>query len=575
MKRFTALFQALDATTKTSAKVDALASYFAEVPAEDGAWALAILTGHRPRGTPSSTALRDLAGELTGYPPWLVRECWGATGDFSEAIALMLGRAGKSSTEPLHRVMEGRVLPLAGAGEDERKRILREALARLDAPQRLVYLKLVRGGLRVGVQRRTVARALARVASVDQAVMLHRLSGGVPPTPRAFRSILAPEGRDGDAARPYPFFLAHQLHEDPDSLGDVADWRAEPKWDGIRAQLLIKGGVALLWSRGEEIVTHQFPEIEGAARAIGARTRRDFVLDGEIVAWRAGEARGFAALQTRLNRKAAPTHQLGLFERDTVVFQAFDIMEVDGEDVRTRPLRARLDILDSLLGEHADDGVIRACRPVEAGSWADVAAYRDRARELAVEGVMLKHLDSVYGTGRVKVSHARAGAAGEGASGAGGGGGGGWWKWKVDPLTVDCVLMYAQLGSGRRAGLYTDYTFGVWDDASGADTPDGGAASGRRLTTFAKAYSGLTQDEIEALDTWIRAHTTRRYGPVREVEPVRVFELGFDSIRPSDRHKSGLAVRFPRILRARPDKPASEADTVEHLRAMAGRAGRS
>jgi len=542
MHRFTRLFLELDATTATGEKLAALEAYFRDAPPEDACWGLALLTGNRPKGAASTGVLRSLALEVTGHPEWLLAECHAAVGDLSETIALLLPEGEGGSDEPLHRTMQDRVLALVGASEDEKRRIIREAWGVFGADERLVYHKLIRGGFRLGVQKRLVTRALATVAGVEPDVMAQRLIGTFEPTPQAYGALFSAETPADRAMRPYPFFLAHALERDAAELGVIDEWVAEWKWDGIRAQLVrrgkeMAGGEDIaLWSRGEEPIAHQFPEIVAAAAGL----ERGTVLDGEVLLWRRDRPLDFAALQTRLNRKVAPTHQLGLFDDTRAVLVAYDLLEHDGRDLRSESFvdrRARLEEVVHRLG----NDTIQLSPRVEAGDWETLAAVQRLSRARGAEGLMLKHRRSIYGVGRTKPGDTP-----------------GWFKWKVDPYTVDAVLLAAQPGSGRRANLYTDYTFAVWD----------GEGESRSLVTFAKAYSGLEQDEIERLDRWIRANTTARNGPFRQLKPEQVFELGFEGLQASERHKSGIAVRFPRILRWRTDKPAGEADTLDTLRAL-------
>lgn len=535
MRRFTRLILDLDSTTSTDDKVRLLAAYFREAPPDDAAWALALLTGNRPRGATSTRTLRTLAQEQTGYPAWLIDECHAAAGDLSETVALLLPRIARASDETLRETMENRVLPLVGAGDDARRRIILDAWHALDADQRYVFHKLIRGGFRIGVQKRLVARALSEVAGVEQAIMLHRLSGAFQPTATAFQRIISPEGEGDESARPYPFFLAHQLAGPPHALGAREDWIAEWKHDGIRAQLIRRAEPAL-WSRGEELITPQFPEIAAAAASLP----EGCVLDGEIVIVRRQRVLPFAALQRRLNRREAPTAQRSLFDEDHAAFIAFDLLELDGADQRQRNLAERRAALERLIAP-APDGVIRLSPTLDEPSWEALAAAREQSRDRAMEGLMLKRRNSIYGVGRAKAD-----------------GDAGWWKWKIDPYSIDAVLIYAQAGSGRRASLFTDYTFAVWEERNGA----------RALTPFAKAYSGLTNEEIERIDAWIRAHTVSRSGAFREVEPALVFEIAFEGIAHSDRHRSGVAVRFPRILRWRIDKKPDDADSLDTLRAL-------
>ena len=387
-----------------------------------------------------------------------------------------------------------------------------------------VLNKLLTGGFRVGVSKLLVVRALAAVAGLPRATLSHRLMGTWRPDAASFRALLAEQGGDDDRSRPYPFFLASPLEQAPAVLGERAAWLVEWKWDGIRGQLIRRRGEIFLWSRGEELITEGFPELIEAA----ARLPDGVVLDGEVLAWAEQGVLPFAALQTRIGRERPSARVLA---QAPAAFVAFDLLEEAGEDLRARPLAWRRARLEALL-----EGPCSRLRPsplVAAGTWRELAALRAEARLRRVEGLMVKRLDSAYGTGRQR---------------------GAWWKWKVDPLTVDAVLVYAQAGSGRRANLFTDYTFAVW--------------RGDELVPIAKAYSGLSDREILALDRWIRRHSVDRFGPVRQVRPEQVFELAFEGINPSPRHKSGLALRFPRILRWRTDKPAAAADRIEQVQAL-------
>lgn len=577
MKRFAQLFREMDESNRTSDKVAAVERYFRELrdtgSDEDGAWALFFLTGRRLKRVVNWRMLRSAALRATGLPEWMLGECYEAVGDVSEMLALLVPEGTEAqrhegteggTEKPLHEVVREWMAPMARMGEEEAARHLETIWRAMDAWQRLVFHKLISGTFRVGVQSRLVVRALAQAAGVDAEEMAHRVMGDWEPTAAKFRAVMSPEisaeapdahsGQGGRGGRPYPFCLANQLTEPVESLGDVAEWWVEPKWDGIRAQVIRRegagpGGVAV-WSRGEENVTGQFPEVAAAA---AAALPPGTVLDGEVVAYSGSGGPGgggrvlpFAELQKRLNRKGV---QAGLFDIDRVVFLAFDALEIGGRDVRTEPLAERKRLVEEAVRRAgaAAEGAILVAPRVEAASWADVAAFRDRAaKDRTSEGVMLKHLRSVYHVGRVR--------------GAGAGEGGGWWKWKVDPFAVDAVLIAAQMGHGKRAGLYTDYTFGVWSDGRGAGE--------RELVPFAKAYSGLTEEEIREVDAFVRRNTAARMGPVRAVRPALVFEIGFEGIRESTRHKSGVAVRFPRMLRWRRDKSVEEADTLERVREL-------
>ena len=526
MKRFSALYEALDGTTSTNAKIAALAEYFRTAPPADAAWAIFFLTGRRLTRVVPSAGLRDWAMEITGMPEWLLRECYSAAGDFGELIALALDAVPAAQPEPdrsLASWVEDRLLPLQKSDLATQRTMVLEWWRALPRAHRFLINKLLTGEFRVGVSHTLVVRALAAAANREATTIAARLMGDWMPSAEWFTSIVSTDdAKEADPSQPYPFYLASPLEDPLDSLGDRADWLVEWKWDGIRAQLIRRAGQTWLWSRGEELITHRFPEIAAAATHLPDGT----VLDGEVLAFKDDRPMPFSALQQRIGRQKQVAQ---VMRAVPVVFVAYDILERGGVDVRQQLLNERRAMLSQIL---AAESVMRLSEEV-TGSWDTLAALRLESRERGVEGFILKRLDSSYGVGRRK---------------------GAWWKWKIDPLTVDAVLIYAQPGNGRRASLLTDYTFGVWDQG--------------QLVPVAKAYSGLSNAEIEELDKWIRRHTLERHGPVRAVAPVQVFELGFEAIAPSSRHKSGIAVRFPRMLRWRTDKPASEADTLDALRRL-------
>jgi DNA ligase-1 len=538
MLRFAQLYDEIDRTTSTKAKVAAMRAYFKSAPPADAAWAVFFLTGRRLKRLVPSAAIRDWTLAATGLAEWMMGECYSVVGDGAETAALILDQLPSTPSENLSlgQWLEERVLPLRALDPATQQARATAWFRELDRLQRYILLKLLTGELRVGVSQTLVVRALAEAAELDTPVIAARLMGEWTPNAGWFESVLASERSDDDRSRPYPFFLAAPLEDSPSALGDPASWSIEWKWDGIRAQLIRRAGTVHLWSRGEELITHRFPEIAAAASRLPDGT----VLDGEVLAFRDGRPMPFSALQQRIGRQKQVA-QLALAV--PVVFMSYDVLELEGEDVRRRPLSERRSMLESLLGPSPSEdtqtaGVLRVSPTVTASSWDELAKLREDSRARGVEGMMIKRLDSPYGVGRKRSD---------------------WWKWKIDPFTVDAVLIYAQPGSGRRASLLTDYTFGVWD---------GGA-----LVPFAKAYSGLSNEEIAELDRWIRRHTRERFGPVRHVEPVHVFELGFEGIARSTRHRSGIAVRFPRMLRWRKDKRIQEADTLDNVRKLLGQTG--
>ena len=617
MKYFARLFTELDGTTSTNAKVQALARYFDRTSAEDAAWAVYFLSGGKPRQVVKTAALRALACEAAGIEDWLFDECYQATGDLAEAIAYILPLDFADADLGLADWIETRLLPLRGLPEAEVALRIRAYWRELDSQGRFLLTKLVGGSFRVGVSKLLVQRALAAHSGVDAKRIAQRMMGymdaKVMPSADKYLALLAdvegdlPDERD--AGQPYPFFLAHQLDAPLESLdsklGPVSDWQVEWKYDGIRGQIVKRAGQVWVWSRGEELVTERFPEIVSLAQPLADGT----VLDGEILVWGESSPASFALLQQRIGRK---TLGKKILVDAPVTFMAYDLLELAGRDLRAEPQHRRRAQLETVLA-----ATRMKLSPVERqSSWAGFAELRKQSRARGVEGFMLKRLDAAYGTGRTKAD-------------------GLWWKWKIEPMTIDCVLIYAQAGHGRRASLYTDYTFAVWnrlpqdaDEAQAvvkaiekrepvqletraakgrpeqATAPSGGSephevgsvgtippAKGRpeqatvpsggsephevgsvgaplQLVAFAKAYSGLTDEEFKRIDSVIRKTTLEKFGPVRSVKPSLVFELGFEGINRSPRHKSGIAVRFPRMLRIRSDKPLHEANTLDDLKTL-------
>ncbi|WP_017461116.1 ATP-dependent DNA ligase [Dyella ginsengisoli] len=529
MQRFAGLYAALDGTTSTLAKREAIAGYLRDAPAADAAWAVHVLAGGKLRRLATATELRRALAEASSLPDWLVETSHQQVGDLAETIALVLPPGdGSLDDRPLHAWMEHDLPALAKLDPERRVATLQAWWSALPPGQVFLLNKLITGALRVGVSQRLVVQALSAWCGQPTDLIAHRLSGEWRPTPAALAALAAPAQTDEHLAdRPYPFFLASPLEADPASLGDRHDWLAEWKWDGIRAQLIRRDGRCRLWSRGEERLDGRFPEIEQAAAALGG----DAVLDGELLAWDADVDRPqpFLALQKRIGKRLPGPK---LLANTPVRFMAYDLLEHAGADLRGQPLDARRARLAALLA--GADAPLMLSPALDAPDWPALAALRQHSREARTEGLMLKRRAAPYRVGRKR---------------------GDWWKWKIDPHTLDAVLLYAQPGHGRRAGLFTDYSFGVWD--------------GDELVTVAKAYSGLDDAEIARLDRWIRAHTTERFGPVRAVEPLQVFELAFEAVQPSGRHKSGVAVRFPRIVRWRTDKKPTDADRLDDLRRLA------
>ncbi|GGG65821.1 ATP-dependent DNA ligase [Salipiger pallidus] len=525
MKAFATLFTAIDQSTKTTVKTAALAEYFRTAPAQDKLWCVALFSGRRPKRAVTTTQLREWAAERAGLPLWLVEESYPVVGDLAETIALILPPAQHEGDASLTTWIEG-LLEYPALDLETRKARILEAWDQLDETGRFLFNKLITGGFRIGISRKLMTRALAQATGQDEAAMALRLMGDWTPQSTSWERLIENPTPEEDDSRPYPFYLAYQLETAPGDLGNPHDWQAEWKWDGIRGQLILRGGAHHVWSRGEELMTDRFPEL---ARALDFLPE-GLVFDGEIVAWDGTQPLPFNTLQPRIGRKTVPKKLL----RDApVVLLAYDLLEADGTDLRDTPLKKRRARLDQLLEGLPPDAPVRPSPVIGFDDWEALAQVRATAREERAEGLMLKRLDAPYLAGRKK---------------------GDWWKWKLDPLTVDAVMIYAQQGSGRRANLFTDFTFAAWN--------------GNELVPFTKAYSGLTDAEFNRITAWVRRNTQQRFGPVRQVKPELVFEIAFEGIQPSPRHKSGLSLRFPRMARWREDKPAQEANTLDDLREM-------
>jgi len=530
MKLFTELYTELDQTNKTNEKVEALKFYFERADSRDAAWALYFLSGRKPRQIVPSKKLREWAIEISEVPEWLYEESRDTVGDGAETIALLLPFNSSSDETPLHILVEKRLIPLRGADETVQYEEVLSSWQGMDYSQRLVYNKLISGSFRVGVSQLLVTRALAQLSDIPTDIIAQRLMGNWEATAEFYEKVVSSE-MDADEkpiARPYPFHLAHQIDFSLEKLGEIKDWQAEWKWDGIRVQIIKRENQVFLWSRGEDLITERFPEIAEAATFLPNGT----VLDGEILPWREDSVLPFTELQRRIGRKNVSAKMLA---EVPVIVQVYDSLEFENEDIRADEFKKRRRNLERIF-ENLDveaKRILRITDSVSAESWEQLAEKRENSRSLKVEGLMLKKLDSSYRVGRHR---------------------GDWWKWKIDPFTIDAVLLYAQKGMGKRANLFTDYTFAVWKQGE--------------LVPFAKAYSGLTDKEIRKVDKFVRENTKETFGPVRSVAPKLVFELAFEAIQKSTRHKSGVAVRFPRILRWRDDKTIEEADSLETIHAL-------
>jgi DNA ligase 1 len=525
MKRFTELFFQLDRTNKTNDKIELLKSYFLTAPAEDKIWALALFTGRRPPRKIKTSQIQEWALEVSGIPYWLYRECYSSVGDLAETISLLLPNNPSSSSLSLNEWFSS-FEKLSDSTNSEKKAFIINAWKQLSPYEIFVFNKLLMGSFRIGVSHTLVIRALANSIDTDPAILTHRIMGHWDPFKISFQELIHAENSADNTSQPYPFYLAYAIEEDIEDMGSPEEWLVEWKWDGIRSQLIHRKNEIYIWSRGEELITDKFPELLRIKKFLP----EGIVLDGEIVCFSNGQPMPFNILQTRIGRKNLTKK---ILEEAPVAFLAYDVLEHNSIDIRQKPQQERRIILEEIIGRISLPETISISPLIKFEQWHQLKELHQLSREHFAEGFMLKRKNASYLTGRKK---------------------GDWWKWKIEPLSVDAVLIYAQKGHGRRAELYTDYTFGVWHEG--------------KLISFAKAYSGLTDKEIVEVDRFIRKNTLEKFGPVRTVKPELVFQIGFEGINSSSRHKSGIAVRFPRILRWRTDKPVSEADTLENLKSI-------
>jgi DNA ligase-1 len=528
VKQFAQLIQKIDSTNKTNAKVKALKEYFDEANDRDKVWTIAILSHRRPPRPVNSTQIREYAGELSKIPAWLFEESYHIVGDLAETIALVLPKNDSETDKSLHEYLQD-ILELKPKPDDEKKEYLFKHWRKLNYYERFVFTKLMTGGFRIGVSQKLMTRALAQSTGIDQDVLAYKLMGNWKPQGISFQSLILEENEEDFLSKPYPFYLAYAVEDELEDLGQPQDYLFEHKWDGIRAQLICRNGQLFIWSRGEELVTDKYPELEIFNEQLPTGT----VLDGEIIAYPNDEIGDFKDLQKRIGRKNVTK---SLLKKIPVIFKAYDILEWKDEDIRANSFAERRKILDQLFKDYKEMiKPFHLSETMQFSEWKSVEEERQKARDIRSEGLMIKRADSAYGVGRKK---------------------GDWWKYKSDPYSIDGVLTYAMRGHGRRSNLFTDYTFALWNDDK------------TELVTFAKAYSGLTDKEFKEVDRWIKKHTTDRFGPVRQVKPFHVFEIAFEGIAESKRHKSGVATRFPRIIRWRKDKKIEDANTLEELRAL-------
>lgn len=532
MELFADLVAGISGSTKTNDKLDTLVAYFATAPVKDRVWVIALFSGRRPKRVVNSTQLWTWCAEVINLPAWLFAECYHTVGDLAETIALLLpdpplkneGVTASAAGETLSRYLE-KFIYLEKQDEAVRKTFIISSWQHMNQNERFVFNKLITGGFRIGVSQKMMVNALAKTVDVASSIIAHRISGNWDPVTTSFAELLSASPLAVDHSKPYPFYLAYAFEEDLSALGNPGEWQAEWKWDGIRGQLIRRNGELFVWSRGEELMTDKFPEYQSLKDLLPD----GLVLDGEIIPSRNGQPLPFALLQTRIGRKNITKKQL---QEAPISFFAYDLLEYNGEDWRTRTMTERRQQLEQIIASVHHPALLLS--PVIAfTTWDELTAFRTQARDMNSEGLMLKRKSSIYQVGRKR---------------------GDWWKWKIDPLVIDAVMIYAQKGAGRRSNLYTDYTFAVKD--------------GDKLVPFTKAYSGLTDKEFGQVDAFVKRNALEKFGPVRTVKPELVFEIAFEGIAASRRHKSGVALRFPRISRWRKDKTPDEINTIEDLKKM-------
>lgn len=526
MKKFAQLIQQIDSTNKTNTKVKALKTYFDQADNKDKVWAIAILSHHRPPRPVNSSLIRDFASEFSKIPAWLFEESYHIVGDLAETIALVLPPNQSKNIKPLSNYLED-MIHLKSKSNEEKKAYLFEHWQKLNYYERFVFTKLMTGSFRIGVSQKLMTRALSLSNGIAQDVLAYKLMGNWKPQNTKFKSLILEENPEDYLSKPYPFCLAYAVENQLEDLGQPHDFCFEHKWDGIRAQLICRQGQIFIWSRGEELITDKYPELEIFKTHLPSGT----VLDGEILAYPNNSIGDFKDLQKRIGRK---TVSKALLQKIPVIFKAYDILEWQSHDIRTQKFVLRRQILDQLFDKYkVEIKPFHLSETMQYTTWKAVEKQRQKAREIHSEGLMIKRQNSTYEVGRKK---------------------GVWWKHKSDPYSIDAVLTYAMRGHGRRSNLFTDYTFGLWNNNK------------TELITFAKAYSGLNDKQLKEIDSWIKKHTTERFGPVRQVEAQHVFEIAFEGIAKSKRHKSGVATRFPRIIRWRKDKKIEDANTIQDLK---------
>ncbi len=525
MKHFAELVQQLELSNKTNDKIAALVEYFNSANEKDKPYVIAMFTGKKPKRPVSTASIKEWAIAESSIPEWLFAESYHSVGDLSETIALILPPAETELDKPLHQWISD-LAAIASKDDEQKKKFILTAWNGLNASQRFIFNKLISGNFRLGVSNKMLVNAIAKQSGIDSSKIMHSIMGKWNPNEITYQELIAGAHVNTDNSWPYPFCLAYALDTEPENLGLPENWQAEWKWDGIRGQIIKRNGELFIWSRGEELVTDQFPELHFLLHELPD----GIVLDGEILSIKDGRVQSFNTLQQRLNRKTISKSQL---TNAPIGFYAYDILEYNSEDIRLKELHERRRILEMVIAGLTTSHIVKTSPTIQFDNWESLAELRLTARKINSEGIMLKKTSSTFHSGRKR---------------------GDWWKWKINPYTIDVVMIYAQKGSGRRANFYTDYTFAVRD--------------GEKLITIAKAYSGLTDKEIKEVNAFVNKNAIEKFGPVRTVKPELVFEIAFEGIAESNRNKSGLALRFPRIARWRKDKKVNEINTLDDLKQL-------
>ena len=507
MRQFAALIRKLELSSRQNEKVLVLSAYFQEAAEKDRVWAIALLSQRRPSRTMTLRQMKKWALEFSGIPEWLFEESYQIVGDLAETIALILPPPTGQAEQGLSHWIET-ITELKGRASEAQKALVFKSWEVLDKAERFQFNKLVTGSFRVSVSQRLMTRALSLATGMPETVLAHRISGGWDPESTAFQDLVREQSPTEEAGRPYPFQRIHPLEEGPNVLGETSGYLIDWKWEGIRCQLIRRSSNSFIWSEKGELITGAFPAIASALDNFP----EGLVLDGEIVIMQDAGVGPASGIEKRLGMKKPGPKAL---RELPAAFIAFDILEREGTDLRDRPLLERKQQLLDLAGQvDATGEVILFSDPLPVNDWADVAGFRAEARNMRADGLLIKKRELPYRSGDVE---------------------GPWLHWKPEAHTINALLIYATRGQGGSTRQYTDLSFAVW--------------AGDQLVPFTRTIEGLPEEDMAELSSWIRENTVERFGPVRSVRAEQVFEIAFEGIEPSSRHRSGLILRSPRILR--------------------------